>query len=37
MVITKIEPSSGKKYKVYLNDEFAFYLYKGNLDRVGKT
>ena len=31
MVITKIEPSSGKKYKVYLNDEFAFYLYKSEL------
>ncbi len=37
MVITKIEPSSGKKYKVYLNDEFAFYLYKGNFDKDGKT
>ena len=31
MVITKIEPSSGKKYKVYLNDEFAFYIYKSEL------
>ena len=31
MVITKIEPSSGKKYKVYLNDEFAFCLYKSEL------
>lgn len=30
-MVTKIEPSSGKKYKVYLNDEFAFYLYKSEL------
>ena len=33
MVITKIEEHSKGKYKVYLNDEFAFVLYRGELRR----
>ncbi len=31
MIITAIEPCENKKYKVYLNDELAFELYKSEL------
>ena len=35
MVVTKIVPVTKAKYKVYLDDEFAFVLYKGELSRYG--
>ncbi len=31
MIVTKIEEYRKNKYKIYLNDEFAFVLYKGEL------
>lgn len=31
MIVTKIEPVTKTKYKVFLDDEFAFVLYKGEL------
>ncbi len=31
MIVTKVEPLSKTKYKIYLNDQFAFVLYKGEL------
>ena len=33
MVVTKIVPVTKAKYKVFLDDEFAFVLYKGELSR----
>ncbi len=30
MIVTKVEPLSKTKYKIYLNHQFAFVLYKGN-------
>ena len=34
--VTGIEPCpGGKKYAVYLNDTFAFVLYKGELSKYG--
>ena len=35
MIITKVEPSSKTKFKVYIEDQFAFVLYKGELSRYG--
>lgn len=35
MIVTKIEPVTGTKYNVYLDDQFAFVLYKGELSRYG--
>ncbi len=34
-VITAIEEYNKSKYKIYINDEFAFVLYKGELRRYG--
>ncbi len=34
MAVTKIEPLTKIKYKVYLDGEFAFVLYKGELSRL---
>ena len=31
MIVTKVEPLSKTKYKIYLNHQFAFVLYKGEL------
>lgn len=31
MIVTKLEPMTKKKYKVYLEEQFAFVLYKGEL------
>lgn len=33
MTITNIEPINRSKYKIYINDEFAFVLYKGELSK----
>lgn len=33
MIVTKLEPVTKKKYKVYLDEQFAFVLYKGELSR----
>ncbi len=33
MIVTKLEAMTKTKYKVYLNDEFAFVLYKGELSQ----
>lgn len=33
MTVTKIEPLSKTRYKVYLDGQFAFTLYKGELSR----
>lgn len=33
MVVTKIEPANKTRYKVYLDGQFAFALYKGELSR----
>ncbi len=33
MIVTKLEPMTKKKYKVYLEEQFAFVLYKGELSR----
>ena len=33
MVVTRIEPVTKTKFKVYLDEEFAFVLYKGELSR----
>lgn len=33
MTVTKIEPVTKTKYKVYLDEQFAFILYKGELSR----
>ena len=33
MTVTKIEPITKTKYKVYLDEQFAFVLYKGELSR----
>lgn len=35
MIITAIEYGEGKKYKVYLNDDFAFELYKSEIKSCG--
>lgn len=35
MVITKIDEHTPGKYKIYLNDEFAFVLYKGDIRHLG--
>ncbi len=35
MTVTKVEPVTKTKYKVYLDGEFAFVLYKGELSRFG--
>lgn len=35
MMVTKIEPLTKTKFKVYLDGEFAFVLYKGELSRFG--
>ena len=35
MTVTAVEQYTGGKYKIYLNDEFAFVLYKGELRRLG--
>lgn len=35
MKVTKIEPVTKTKYKVYLEEQFAFVLYKGELSRFG--
>ncbi len=35
MTVTKLEPVTKTKYKVFLNEEFAFVLYKGELSRYG--
>ncbi|HKM21510.1 MAG TPA: regulatory protein RecX [Lachnospiraceae bacterium] len=35
LTVTKIEEYTKSKYKIYLNDEFAFVLYKGELRRYG--
>ena len=35
MTVTKIEPLSKTRYKVYLDGEFAFVLYKGELAQFG--
>lgn len=37
MVVTKVEMLTKIKYKVYLDEEFAFVLYKGELKRFGVT
>ena len=33
MQVTKIEPVTKTKFKVYLDEQFAFVLYKGELSR----
>ncbi len=33
MTVTKIEPVTKSKYKIYLDGQFAFVLYKGELSR----
>lgn len=33
MIVTKLEPVTKTKYKVYLDEQFAFVLYKGELSR----
>ena len=35
MTVTKLEPVTKMKYKVFLDEEFAFVLYKGELSRYG--
>lgn len=35
MIVTKLEPVTKTKYKVFLDGEFAFVLYKGELSRYG--
>ena len=35
MTVTKVEPLTKTKYKVYLDGQFAFVLYKGELSRFG--
>lgn len=35
MTVTKLEPVTKTKYKVFLDEEFAFVLYKGELSRYG--
>jgi len=35
MVITKIDEYTPGKYKIFLNDEFAFVLYKGDIRHMG--
>lgn len=35
MTVTKVEPLTKTKFKVYLDGEFAFVLYKGELSRFG--
>ena len=35
MKVTKVEPVTKTKYKVFLDDQFAFVLYKGELSRYG--
>ena len=37
MIVTKVEAVTKTRYKVYLDDEFAFVLYKGELSRYGVT
>ena len=37
MVVTKIEAVAKNKYKVYLDERFAFVLYKGELSRYRVT
>ena len=37
MTVTKIEPVTKIKFKVYLDGSFAFVLYKGELSRYGTT
>ena len=36
MKVTKLEPVTKTKYKVYLDEQFAFVLYKGELSRYKK-
>lgn len=33
MIVTKIEPANKTRYKVYIDEQFAFALYKGELSR----
>ena len=33
MTVTKVEPLTKMKFKVYLDGQFAFVLYKGELSR----
>ncbi len=33
MIVTKLEPMTKTKYKIYLDEQFAFVLYKGELSR----
>lgn len=33
MIVTKVEPVTKARFKVYLNEQFAFVLYKGELSR----
>lgn len=35
MIVTKIEPYTKTKFKIYLDGKFAFVLYKGELSRYG--
>ncbi len=35
MIVTKIDPVTKVKYKVYIEEQFAFVLYKGELSRYG--
>ncbi len=35
MIVTKVEPLTKTKFKVYLDGQFAFVLYKGELSRFG--
>ena len=35
MIVTRIEPLAKTRYKVYINGEFCFVLYKGELSRFG--
>ena len=35
MIVTRIEPLAKARYKVYIDGEFCFVLYKGELSRFG--
>ena len=35
MTVTRVEPLTKTKFKVYLDGDFAFVLYKGELARFG--
>ena len=37
MTVTRIEPLTKIKFKIYLDGSFAFVLYKGELSRFGIT